>query len=588
MRYHKDGSQKSITPSQFNRKTLHGKLPYVAWWLRASFHLVTPASDNPLTPNTNPPAIGTINASPEAIGAVSGYAAAGAWGAGAWGSGPRMASAHLAPESDGPEIELRTALELFPEKLTREEVDQLERQLAPNGRASLRVYETRQNNRYVMAQLRDKYRTQKAKAAKGAFKRLKAEAFYKLPMSRKLGHIAQWADIHFTGSEARLSVTDLPNPVANIFRQPMARDGEPNTPGASGLNTKDMLQYFPFSLTEQEIEQAIREIGTPRGEKSRFTYLEARWHLRHEFTFDGLQYTRSMRRRTVTFSEPRTAEPEEFRDLDLTNENSREKFRSLSHVEQTNFIEIWFRYNYVNAEETVPITDKGELQFSYGGPYNAADEISARFTDLTAQEVIAAGIQRISILGVPDWVPSFNHPERRRLREAYDVGDEVDMPPPHLDDILAAVNGGEVIDLTTEKKRKLAEEVGKAADEFLAMLESDRPEHGAIGHNQPPNENLSLGKKKLAASARKIKKEVKKKSPSAKIVAKETSNFRRTLTWIGKQCGDVGVHFKPAFGKSLGTWMGRAFGATATAIGVGVVNSAFPLISNLMKLLGLG
>src|SRR3981189_3118800 len=83
---------------------------------------------------------------------------------------------------------------------------------------------------------------------------------------------------------------------------------------------------------------------------------------------------------------------------------SRSAFRKMRKAEKRELMVPWFHQNYEDPSQRTP-HDEGEFVYIWGGPYDARDELSAKFGDIASEALIEEAIAEVQEDGTFDWAP---------------------------------------------------------------------------------------------------------------------------------------------------------------------------------------
>jgi hypothetical protein len=190
---------------------------------------------------------------------------------------------------------------------------------------------------------------------------------------------------------------------------------------------------------------------------------------------------------------------------------TRSQVRKLSKQKRIDIATAWFLRNYEDpANETPYETREGGYQYIWGGPYDAADEISNEFGSLLSDDDIDAAVQKVQEDGIYDWAPT---------RTTNDTDDEFD-------------SSDAIIGSPLEMERRQAALVAlRDLIDAVPTFNSDTP---GLGHNNPPepilasnNINIHIGE--LHIHATNLTSELATELPSVETVETEAGFFKRSL-----------------------------------------------------------
>jgi hypothetical protein len=200
-------------------------------------------------------------------------------------------------------------------------------------------------------------------------------------------------------------------------------------------------------------------------------------------------------------------------------------------------IKEWFLSNFEDPAMETP-RDDGEFVYIWGGPYDARDVISDAFGDAASESVIEAAIEAIEAEGVFDWAP-----HGRRTQPP----DDQETPDPRGP-----------TDLHREMMRRI-----ESLEDVLAKVS---PDHGGIGHNQPPEpiEDIPFGDPdceavETAIAVLKSQSPAPVRVPQEVVVAADTllSFGHRLRDYLVKQADTFASEAVKAAGSEVGKWVIR-------------------------------
>jgi len=148
-----------------------------------------------------------------------------------------------------------------------------------------------------------------------------------------------------------------------------------------------------------------------------------------------------------------------------------------------------------------------------------------------------------------------------------DDGSRITVPvEPDLDRLAYDLEAGRPVLIGNPadlRRRSLLRDRVRELEEELDRL---RPNHGGIGHNNPPADSQAEAPSPkildlVAASVETIRTEVEKGQPDAVNVARSGSFLRNMADWLAGKGNVFADEFAKAFGKSLGDAAGKAVAA---------------------------
>ena len=141
------------------------------------------------------------------------------------------------------------------------------------------------------------------------------------------------------------------------------------------------------------------------------------------------------------------------------------EFSNLEQEEQVQLMLQWFYCNFEDPAQSTPYESReGGYQFIWGGPYEASDELQARFYGLVSYETIEIAVKETDAISW-QWVPHSNRirPEDQIFHES-----EMTVPGVPAQDYFDSVVRPRLHDI----------------EDSLARLNDSPPQ---IGHNRPPD-----------------------------------------------------------------------------------------------------
>jgi hypothetical protein len=230
----------------------------------------------------------------------------------------------------------------------------------------------------------------------------------------------------------------------------------------------------------------------------------------------------------------------------------------------------WFHYYYEDPANSVSYNSREGGYLWIFGPYSAENELRDTFKGLVSESVIGKAVEEVQSDGIYDWAPTHNHPQQKSLDDEAmaEAFEERELEPSFSElQSLAATNPAPVFGTPQEVTAR------ELVLEQAAMLREVLPEpvvHGGLGHNQPPDE-FSLENEQIVElrdRLDRIEAELRKPTLDIETVAKETSYFWTTISWVAKKANKTVDSFCGAFGATAGA-------ATAAAIPAALLASPY-------------
>lgn len=179
---------------------------------------------------------------------------------------------------------------------------------------------------------------------------------------------------------------------------------------------------------------------------------------------------------------------------------TRTQFRKLPKVEKLALMQAWFRHRYEDPVHRTPHDSaEGGYQYIYGGPYSAEEELSGQFYDLVPEGWIGEVVTDLEREAI-DWTSTPSPDD-------YD-----EEHPPDLEIDIWSLGDPAELQFRAEVLNRL---------EALERTLTSAPQHGGIGHNNPPEAMEGFGSGELAEltqAVNEIKAELGKPIPSANAV----------------------------------------------------------------------
>ncbi|WP_131829535.1 hypothetical protein [Teichococcus deserti] len=559
-RYQRYLDDKGVTPTEFSRLTVTEKLPYVEWWLNSHFDKYDPGYDDT--------SMVLSGGTPIGVGRLSG-----------------------APKPAGNPIDPKEAVALFPEWLTRSEIAEIAMVLTSEGRANTQWFE---RPSIPLPAIRHQSGIRKLKRVERnieTYNRPAGKTFGQLSVARKLAFMDTWLNRHFTKSEAVIARQgDEMDSTENLYRQPMQRDGEPFSPGGSGLNTPDLLRsYFPFRITDDELAEAVNQFGFTSWEGDLLRTMEARWHLRPEYSFENLKNARA--KQTKARSEPAYRV---YRDDDDTTGKTLNQLKRMSRDAVEPYLVHWFYQNYEDPVHSLPyIGSEGGYQWINGEPADAAEVLQGHFGDHVDYRIVNAIANRIEAKsGTVKW----SRIDDGSGYEARDFGDETAsrneafirsiFNDDTLDSLIAYVQNSPSAFIPSNEELLAREELRTAASRLSGAIRLERRSNPLIGHNSGSlTDDLEHAQATLEISVQ-VERELSAPQPDVGRIAKLLAAAKLCGRWIFGKVDKYADNFAAEAGKnSARVFVGGAtvYAATWVPELANLLQKAAPWLATLIK-----
>lgn len=201
---------------------------------------------------------------------------------------------------------------------------------------------------------------------------------------------------------------------------------------------------------------------------------------------------------------------------------SRTAFRRMRKAEKRELMIEWFHQNFEDpAERTSYVSAEEGYLWNWGGPYDAGDQLYAKFGDIVPESLIKEVTEEVEKDGLTDWAPTPN-------RDDYDDYDPPDEPP-SLDIFLDEPSDA----YGTPQDHEARDRARAALDELQKALDSQRPI--GIGHNQPPEEvGESDEIRELRPALLELRAEFSKPNPAINLVRRWAQPLRQAIVATGK------------------------------------------------------
>lgn len=259
------------------------------------------------------------------------------------------------------------------------------------------------------------------------------------------------------------------------------------------------------------------------------------------------------------------------------------QLKRLSKSKQLPYLVWWFNSMFEDpANETPYNSQEGGYQYIWGGPYDASDELGDEFGQLVSDEVISKAVAEVESDGLLDWAPGRNHPDHERAAAEYEESfqDSVDEHI-ELEEIQERLDKGVTPSFGDAWEKNHRTKILREIHELEQELPSTNPQHGGMGHNNPPADTqidpVEAGE--IREATRVIRDELIKDEPNAKAVANAAGIFKKILTWVAKKA-DIGVD---EFVKNFGSSAGKAAGPVLVTVLAAKFSGALPLIGKVFS-----
>ncbi|MFV0335078.1 MAG: hypothetical protein ACK5JR_13535 [Tropicimonas sp.] len=256
------------------------------------------------------------------------------------------------------------------------------------------------------------------------------------------------------------------------------------------------------------------------------------------------------------------------------------RLKRLGRDKQAEYMVHWFNGLFWDPANDTPYNSReGGYQYIWGGPYNANDELREEFEGVASEEAIEAAIEEVESDGIYDWAPTSAHPDRKAGEEEA-MADHYGSPPT-LEDIRRRVENGVVPSFGDPLERQEREALRRELAELRALLAQDPPQHGGIGHNQPPQHLALTVELKIEATdvIDQMDAELIKGTPDVAAVVESAGRLQKILSWIGKKLDKSVDGFMGAIGTAGGVAVVGGVSAQLAGVPVGekiaqVINSS--------------
>ncbi len=155
---------------------------------------------------------------------------------------------------------------------------------------------------------------------------------------------------------------------------------------------------------------------------------------------------------------------------------SRRQFRRVRKDEKRYLMVQWFHEHFDHPDNVGTPWVDGEYLWIWGGPYDAAEELHAKFGDVASEKLIEEVVKKVESEGTTDWGRRHT-PEDEEEEEGEEAASEL----PSLD----TFSNEPSTDFATSVEFEARERARAALDELQKAL--DQIPVG-VGHNRPPEE----------------------------------------------------------------------------------------------------
>lgn len=201
---------------------------------------------------------------------------------------------------------------------------------------------------------------------------------------------------------------------------------------------------------------------------------------------------------------------------------SRTQFRRMRKADKRELMVQWFHQNYEDPSNETP-RDSGEFVYIWGGPYEARDELYAKFGDIAPEELIEEVVREVEKGGLYDWAPVQKGAEYEPT--------ENDDEPAFLDGYLnePGPQYGSAEELEARKQAVIAlERLEKIIEKRRAI---------GMGHNHPPEGIEAPDLPEIREAVAELKAEFQKPNPAIAAIKKWAKPLRDALVAAGKWSG---------------------------------------------------
>lgn len=209
-------------------------------------------------------------------------------------------------------------------------------------------------------------------------------------------------------------------------------------------------------------------------------------------------------------------------------EFSRKELQEAASELQKEMLVAWFRSRFEDPAQETPYNGReGGYQYVWGGPYEARDELENNFSGIVNEKVIDGAVEEIESDGIHEWAPIRYGPlddeNFYRPRTIVEYGQLLKAEVP------TNVDDPEIVNAKADAV--------KSAEAFLDLLSALRPQHGGMGHNGPPVDEvgniLPPGfYDELEKAAETLQQALTKDEPNLTSVIEAGVVLERRLSWI--------------------------------------------------------
>lgn len=251
------------------------------------------------------------------------------------------------------------------------------------------------------------------------------------------------------------------------------------------------------------------------------------------------------------------------------------RLKRLGRKKQVEYMVHWFRGMFEDPQHEMPYADKedpGDSPYRYplGGPYDADAQLQGEFSGTVPFEVIQEAVQEVQSDGTLEWAPGTNHPDQIAAREEAMADHYDELSSPTLEEIQQRLENGVIPSFGDPLEREGRDALSRELTELRTLLSQDPPQHGGIGHNQPPEHLVLTVELKIEATdaINQMDADLKKENPDLGAVVAATGRLQKVLSWIGKKLDKSVDSFMGAIGSAGGVAV--VGGLTAQLAGVPV------------------
>lgn len=226
-------------------------------------------------------------------------------------------------------------------------------------------------------------------------------------------------------------------------------------------------------------------------------------------------------------------------EIDLVHEPDLDENEPVDRQAQIDVMVEWFHSRFEDPQHEMPYAGRGDpvegfgnYHYIWGGPYDASEELQARFDGEVPFDIIQEAVRVVEAEGTVEWAPGPNHPDR--------YTNEDDNEPDVLDELSAysrRIEAGASVELGSTQELQRRREVAEAADRALLELTPIRSP-GGIGHNMPPgpieDEDTETSPEAIATEIETLKEALEEPAPNVRRIAAVTKRLVglcRKLKW---------------------------------------------------------